>query len=190
MPRARVPCDFRSTKALSTCSFITKLSTPNFEILRVTSSMAFSLSSTPSFPCSTPCTGPGRLNRSSVIVKCEADGSLSGARSKLEVGSPVIVTEAPMMVKTAASVPCLLVNSGLVKPGDVGRYVCFVQTVPKTSLANNSYTLCRRLHMFSIPTSNEEHWEKEYHLFFDFDGKKNFVLYMESVFFSMFSETK
>ncbi|KAI6669726.1 hypothetical protein NL676_004611 [Syzygium grande] len=123
MPRARVPCDSRSTKALSTCSFITKLSTPNFEILRVTSSMAFSLSSTPSFPCSTPCTGPGRLNCSSVIVKCEADGSLSGARSKLEVGSPVIVTEAPMMVKTAASVPCLRVNSGLVKPGDVGRIV-------------------------------------------------------------------
>ncbi|XP_030522275.1 protein CHLORORESPIRATORY REDUCTION 42, chloroplastic [Rhodamnia argentea] len=85
--------------------------------------MAFSLSSTPSFPCSMPCTGPGRLNCLSLIVKCEADGSSVAARSKLEVGSPVIVTEAPTMIKTAASVPCLRVNSGLVKPGDVGRIV-------------------------------------------------------------------
>ncbi|KAI3412454.1 uncharacterized protein J3R85_017268, partial [Psidium guajava] len=87
-------------------------------------SMALSLSSTPPFPCSTPCAGPGRLNCSSLAVKCEADGSSSSAaRSKLEVGSPVIVTEAPTTIKTAASVPCLRVNSGLVKPGDVGRIV-------------------------------------------------------------------
>ncbi|KAF8009362.1 hypothetical protein BT93_J0378 [Corymbia citriodora subsp. variegata] len=84
--------------------------------------MAFSLSSAPPFPCSTPRPTPGRLNCSSrLVVRCEADGS--SAKSKLEVGSPVIVTEAPTMIKTAASVPCLRVNSGLVKPGDVGRIV-------------------------------------------------------------------
>ncbi|KAB1226816.1 hypothetical protein CJ030_MR1G005064 [Morella rubra] len=43
--------------------------------------------------------------------------------SKLEIGSPVIVIEAPKIMKTATSIPCLRVNSGLVKPGDVGRIV-------------------------------------------------------------------
>nr|AKH05235.1 chlororespiratory reduction 42 [Geranium incanum] len=50
-----------------------------------------------------------------VWVRCES--------SRLEVGSPVIIVEAPRMIKTAASVPCLLVNSGLLNPGDVGRIV-------------------------------------------------------------------
>ncbi|KAK9066722.1 hypothetical protein SSX86_014045 [Deinandra increscens subsp. villosa] len=39
----------------------------------------------------------------------------------LQIGSPIIIVEAPKMLKTAASVPCLRVNSGLVKAGDVGR---------------------------------------------------------------------
>ncbi|KAB1203793.1 hypothetical protein CJ030_MR8G016823 [Morella rubra] len=43
--------------------------------------------------------------------------------SKLEIGLPVIVIEAPKMMKTATSISCLRVNSGLVKPGDVGRIV-------------------------------------------------------------------
>ncbi|XP_021720609.1 uncharacterized protein LOC110688202 [Chenopodium quinoa] len=43
--------------------------------------------------------------------------------SKLSIGSPVIITEAPQMIKTAASVPCLRVNSGLVNTGDVGRII-------------------------------------------------------------------
>nr|AKH05232.1 chlororespiratory reduction 42 [Erodium trifolium] len=55
-------------------------------------------------------------------VRCESPSS-SGSSIKLEVGSPVIVVEAPRTIKTAASVPCLLVNSGLVNPGDVGRIV-------------------------------------------------------------------
>ncbi|KAJ7964828.1 Chlororespiratory reduction 42 [Quillaja saponaria] len=50
-------------------------------------------------------------------------GGLPAKPSKLVIGSPIIVTEAPKMIKTAASVPCLRVNSGLVKPGDVGRIV-------------------------------------------------------------------
>ncbi|KAM3706266.1 hypothetical protein ACJW30_03G143000 [Castanea mollissima] len=52
-----------------------------------------------------------------------AEAGLPGKNSKLEIGSPVIVIEAPKMIKTFASVPCLRVNSGLVKPGDVGRIV-------------------------------------------------------------------
>ncbi|KAE8682849.1 Lactoylglutathione lyase [Hibiscus syriacus] len=43
--------------------------------------------------------------------------------SRLEIGSPIIVVEAPKVIKTAASVPCLRANSGLVKPGDFGRIV-------------------------------------------------------------------
>ncbi|KAL8250667.1 hypothetical protein R6Q59_034360 [Mikania micrantha] len=39
----------------------------------------------------------------------------------LQIGSPIIIVEAPKMLKTTASVPCLKVNSGLVKAGDVGR---------------------------------------------------------------------
>lgn len=57
-------------------------------------------------------------------VRCESTESDLPAnvkKSKLEIGSPVIVVEAPRMIKTAASVPCLRVNTGLVKPGDVGR---------------------------------------------------------------------
>ncbi|RVW28413.1 hypothetical protein CK203_106381 [Vitis vinifera] len=42
---------------------------------------------------------------------------------ELEIGSPIIVIEAPKVLKTAASVPCLRANAGLVKPGDVGRVV-------------------------------------------------------------------
>ncbi|KAK7276573.1 hypothetical protein RIF29_17716 [Crotalaria pallida] len=62
------------------------------------------------------------------LIKCESKDSprepdLRAKGSKLEIGSPIIVTEAPKMIKTAATVPCLRVNSGLVKPGDVGRIV-------------------------------------------------------------------
>ncbi|XP_047982849.1 protein CHLORORESPIRATORY REDUCTION 42, chloroplastic isoform X2 [Salvia hispanica] len=49
------------------------------------------------------------------VVKCES--------RKLEVGSPIIVIEAPKLLKTASSVPCLRANAGLVNPGDVGRIV-------------------------------------------------------------------
>ncbi|XP_015973571.1 protein CHLORORESPIRATORY REDUCTION 42, chloroplastic [Arachis duranensis] len=63
------------------------------------------------------------------VVKCESKDSsednieLQAKGPKLQIGSPIIFTEAPKMIKTAASVPCLRVNSGLVKPGDVGRIV-------------------------------------------------------------------
>ena len=65
-----------------------------------------------------------------VTVKCESkddlqpEAGMPARSSKLEIGSPVIAIEAPKMMKTATSIPCLRVNSGLVKPGDMGRY-CF-----------------------------------------------------------------
>ncbi|XP_012571762.1 protein CHLORORESPIRATORY REDUCTION 42, chloroplastic [Cicer arietinum] len=67
-------------------------------------------------------------NTTVTLVRCESkesseENELLEKRSKLDKGSPVIIIEAPKMIKTAASVPCLRVNSGLVKPGDVGRIV-------------------------------------------------------------------
>ncbi|KAK6235316.1 hypothetical protein SCA6_010653 [Theobroma cacao] len=82
--------------------------------------MAPSLSSTSAFPCSNSHCNP------SLRLRCESsspDSRLPARTSRLEIGSPIIVVEAPKMVKTAASVPCLRVNAGLVKPGDVGRIV-------------------------------------------------------------------
>ncbi|XP_057429671.1 protein CHLORORESPIRATORY REDUCTION 42, chloroplastic [Lotus japonicus] len=70
-----------------------------------------------------------RPNTVVAFVRCELKDSseenheLQAKSSKLEKGSPIIIIEAPKMIKTAASVPCLRVNSGLVKPGDVGRIV-------------------------------------------------------------------
>ncbi|MED6109968.1 hypothetical protein PIB30_038584 [Stylosanthes scabra] len=73
-----------------------------------------------------------QLQRPNVVtvVKCESRDSseednmeLQAKGPKLEIGSPIIFTEAPKMMKTADSMPCLRVNSGLVKPGDVGRIV-------------------------------------------------------------------
>ncbi|KAE9463327.1 hypothetical protein C3L33_04773, partial [Rhododendron williamsianum] len=102
--------------------------------------MAFSLSSSPTLQYSNPsvqfkCGSKTRIARHSrvAIINCglkgssppeEGTGSSSSDRnSGLKIGSPVIVIEAPTMIKTAASVPCLRVNSGLVNPGDVGRIV-------------------------------------------------------------------
>ncbi|KAL1189060.1 Protein CHLORORESPIRATORY REDUCTION 42 [Cardamine amara subsp. amara] len=54
---------------------------------------------------------------------CEIANEPPRPKSKLQVGSPIIIVEAPKVIKTAASMPCLRANSGLVKPGDVGRIV-------------------------------------------------------------------
>ncbi|KAL9228638.1 hypothetical protein vseg_004193 [Gypsophila vaccaria] len=65
----------------------------------------------------------------SVTTRCQVNeqpfdtGLAAEGASKLSIGSPIVITEAPKMVKTAASVPCLRVNSGLINPGDVGRIV-------------------------------------------------------------------
>ncbi|GMN46971.1 hypothetical protein TIFTF001_016143 [Ficus carica] len=66
--------------------------------------------------------GRSSLIFSSIKSESSADNNESAKRhSKLEIGSPIVVVEAPKIIKTAASVPCLRVNSGLVNPGDVGR---------------------------------------------------------------------
>ncbi|OMP11280.1 hypothetical protein CCACVL1_00586 [Corchorus capsularis] len=92
--------------------------------------MALSLSSASTFPCSNPPktqipqlrNSTVRVRNPSLVARCESS-SPEPRRSRLEIGSPIIVVEAPKMIKTAASVPCLRVNAGLVKPGDVGRVV-------------------------------------------------------------------
>ncbi|KAK9939278.1 hypothetical protein M0R45_015978 [Rubus argutus] len=97
--------------------------------------MALSFSSTTAITCSKlhdnsslqfTSSSIHKRNPNAVYVRCESTESELPAnvkKSKLEIGSPVIVVEAPRMIKTAASVPCLRVNTGLVKPGDVGRIV-------------------------------------------------------------------
>ncbi|GLT69601.1 hypothetical protein SLA2020_417390 [Shorea laevis] len=95
--------------------------------------MALILSSSVAIPCSKPSNNQSmQFNRSntsirSVCIRCESSSESglpeSRGSSKLEIGSPIIVIEAPKVIKTAASVPCLRANSGLVKPGDVGRIV-------------------------------------------------------------------
>lgn len=95
--------------------------------------MALSISSTATMIFSkSHSSSTSQFNRLRVVpIKCESKepppetetGRLPAKSTpKLEIGSPVIVIEAPKMIKTAASVPCLRVNSGFVKPGDVGRY--------------------------------------------------------------------
>ncbi|XP_027063625.1 protein CHLORORESPIRATORY REDUCTION 42, chloroplastic-like [Coffea arabica] len=97
--------------------------------------MAFSISSMPKYPYSstnTIASSPSQyisIKIQCLATKCELDQEpskemkLASKGSKLGIGSPIVVVEAPKMIKTAASVPCLRVNAGLVKPGDVGRIV-------------------------------------------------------------------
>ena len=65
-----------------------------------------------------------KKNGVSALIKCSSKESseLPEKGSKLEIGSPIIFIEAPKMIKTAATMPCLRVNTGQVKAGDVGRY--------------------------------------------------------------------
>ncbi|TVU47251.1 hypothetical protein EJB05_06844 [Eragrostis curvula] len=59
-----------------------------------------------------------------IAVRCAPNGGgapAGDAEVKLKVGSPIVILEAPVMLKTAASVPSLRHNAGQVKAGDVGR---------------------------------------------------------------------
>ncbi|XP_022728721.1 uncharacterized protein LOC111284270 [Durio zibethinus] len=97
-------------------------------------SHALSVSSTSTLPCSnshdnqilqlSSSTGY-RVRNQGLLLRCESSSAegLPARSSRLEVGSRIIVVEAPKMIKAVASVPCLRVNSGLVKPGDLGRIV-------------------------------------------------------------------
>ncbi|XP_042479213.1 uncharacterized protein LOC122060107 [Macadamia integrifolia] len=72
-----------------------------------------------------------RIQTPHIVSRCESSESkfpekqseFPKRNSKLQIGSPIVFVEAPEYIKTAASMPCLRVNTGLVKPGDVGRIV-------------------------------------------------------------------
>ncbi|OEL21207.1 hypothetical protein BAE44_0017776 [Dichanthelium oligosanthes] len=67
---------------------------------------------------------PVRRRPGGVAVRCAPSGGVAPAgdtKSTLKVGSPIVILEAPVMLKTAASVPSLRHNNGQVKVGDVGR---------------------------------------------------------------------
>jgi hypothetical protein len=64
------------------------------------------------------------VRRRPVAIRCAPNGGGATAgdtKPTLKVGSPIVILEAPTMLKTAASVPSLRHNAGQVKPGDVGR---------------------------------------------------------------------
>uniref|UniRef100_J3MIS6 Uncharacterized protein n=1 Tax=Oryza brachyantha TaxID=4533 RepID=J3MIS6_ORYBR len=55
------------------------------------------------------------VRRRGVAVRCAPDGGSNGVgagKGKLMVVSPVVIVEAPVMLKTAASVPSLRHNDG------------------------------------------------------------------------------
>uniref|UniRef100_A0A2P2JSF2 Uncharacterized protein n=1 Tax=Rhizophora mucronata TaxID=61149 RepID=A0A2P2JSF2_RHIMU len=111
--------------------------------------MAPSLSYTPTIPPTRPrspllqFSNSNASDRSFVkVTKCESQNPSASSNTgppaknssaKLEIGSPIIVIEAPKMIKTAASVPCLRVNAGLVKAGDVGRLLFLSSFIVYTS---------------------------------------------------------
>ncbi|KAJ1256492.1 hypothetical protein BS78_K013900 [Paspalum vaginatum] len=73
---------------------------------------------------------PARRRRpggGSVAIQCAPNGGMPAGdtKSKLKVGSPIVILEAPVMLKTAASVPSLRHNNNQVKAGDVGRIVAW-----------------------------------------------------------------
>ncbi|XP_020091670.1 uncharacterized protein LOC109712496 [Ananas comosus] len=100
-------------------------------MFRVTTSPTMPLATVSSSAVSSPPPLPQpnrfRARRPSLVVVCCKLGSVnaaeSGGKDELTIGSPIIVVVAPPTLKTASSMPSLRVNSGLVKPGDVGRIV-------------------------------------------------------------------
>uniref|UniRef100_M8CN59 DUF3148 domain-containing protein n=1 Tax=Aegilops tauschii TaxID=37682 RepID=M8CN59_AEGTA len=64
---------------------------------------------------------PGRRRPAAIAVRCVNRDAPDASKAKLKVGSPIVITEEPPMLKTAASVPSLRQNAGRVKRGDVGR---------------------------------------------------------------------
>ncbi|KAH0780786.1 hypothetical protein KY290_000384 [Solanum tuberosum] len=57
------------------------------------------------------------------IPKCPSSSRFSYGSTQLPLNLIIKLIESPKLLKTAASVPCLRPNVGLVKPGDVGRIV-------------------------------------------------------------------
>lgn len=111
--------------AFSIYSSLSNLSSSKPNILVPSSSSSSSISQQKSnIKCQFRCEfeqNPGQKDAKSLAGKDQNRSSSSSSSSKLGVGSPIIITAAPKMIKTAASVPCLRVNAGLINPGDVGR---------------------------------------------------------------------
>jgi Protein of unknown function (DUF3148) len=55
------------------------------------------------------------------VSKCATNSE--GGKAELKIGSPIVIIEAPPVVKTATPMPSLRANTGQVKAGDVGRSV-------------------------------------------------------------------
>ncbi|KAE8777974.1 hypothetical protein D1007_49201 [Hordeum vulgare] len=66
---------------------------------------------------------PARRCSAAIAVRCVNRDTPDTSKANLKVGSPIVITEEPPMLKTAASVPSLRQNAGRVKPGDVGRII-------------------------------------------------------------------
>lgn len=56
-------------------------------------------------------------------TQSEVDISKKNAKARLASGSPIIVVEAPPMLKTAEPMPMMRPNLGLIKAGDAGRII-------------------------------------------------------------------
>lgn len=75
-----------------------------------------------------------QLNRNfqGLSIRCQSSQqkpASGGGHNELQIGSPIILVEAPPTLKTATSMPSLRVNTGEVKPGDVGRWGLWTPTV-------------------------------------------------------------
>lgn len=146
-----VNCDNWEVRTTNTSSSHLKPThSQNPSILMALSPASSSISSMPKriFPAAANYNNPSRLHslkfQSLLITKSELkDQSPKDTKSKLQIGSPIIVVEAPKYLKTADSMPCLRANPGLVKPGDVGRWgyppipfsaFCFCHILPAKQL--------------------------------------------------------
>lgn len=65
--------------------------------------------------------------RSGFVTNCASNSGNTSQSGKagLNVGSPIVIIEAPPALKTATPMPSLRANTGQVKAGDVGRSVSF-----------------------------------------------------------------
>lgn len=68
-----------------------------------------------------------RTLRSGFVTNCASNSGNTSQSGKagLNVGSPIVIIEAPPALKTATPMPSLRANTGQVKAGDVGRSVSF-----------------------------------------------------------------
>ncbi|KAJ7528102.1 hypothetical protein O6H91_16G084300 [Diphasiastrum complanatum] len=71
------------------------------------------------------------------VVRAESDAVAAGSSNEeassenvrlisdkdLKVGSPIVIIEAPPLLKTAEPMPMMRQNVGLIKPGDAGRII-------------------------------------------------------------------